>query len=104
MEKKPLTDLTSKKAPASLLTWTAKEQTAFDTLKDSLCQTVELYVPQIGKLFILRTDASGVAIGACLSQKVDDNASVDEKGTGEHPIAFCSQKTPTQCNLQFEYS
>jgi hypothetical protein len=46
----------------------------------------------------LRTDASGVAVGACLNQLAIEDAIVDEKGTGERPIAFCSQKlTPTQC-------
>jgi hypothetical protein len=57
-------------------------------------------VPQIGKLFIVQTDASGVAVGACLSQKCDDSVVVDEMATGERLIAFASQKlTKTQSSL-----
>jgi hypothetical protein len=94
---KPLTDLTSKKVPF-IIPWSEREQEAFDLLKERLCNATALYTPQIGKLFILRTDASGVAVAACLSQLSDDNTVVDEKGTGERPVAFGSQKlSPTQC-------
>lgn len=94
---KPLTDLTSKKIP-SVIPWTDREQVAFDTLKEKLCQATALHTPRIGTLFIIRTDASGVAVAGCLNQLIDDRFVVDEKGTGEKPIAFCSQKlTPTQC-------
>ena len=94
---KPLTDLTSKSVP-SVIPWTDREQLAFDTLKDRLCQSTALYTPRIGKLFIMRTDASGIAVAACLNQLENDEVVVDEKGTGERPVAFCSQKlTPTQC-------
>lgn len=92
---KPLTDLTSSKVSFD---WTDREQNAFDTLKDRLCKATALYTPRIGKLFIIRSDASGVAVAACLSQQTDDSIEVNEKGTGERPVAFCSQKlTPTQC-------
>lgn len=77
------------------------EQLAFDTLKDKLCRTTELHVPRIGELFIMRTDASGVAVAGALSQLTAGNEAstndVTEKGDGEMPIAFCSQKlTATQ--------
>jgi hypothetical protein len=41
---KPLTDLTSNKVP-SVIPWTDREQLAFDTLKDKLCQSISLYTP-----------------------------------------------------------
>ena len=96
---KPLTDLTSKKMPFTLV-WGTVEQQAFETLRDRLCSATELFAPCIGKLFVIRADASGLAVGASLSQKTngDENVdNVDVKGTGEHPVAFCSQKlTKTQ--------
>jgi hypothetical protein len=93
---KPLTDLTSRKAPVKLV-WTDKEQQAFDKLKEELCKQSELYRPRIGSRFVIRTDASGIAVAACLSQPEVETGEVNEKGTGEKPIAFCSQKlNPTQ--------
>jgi len=54
--------------------------------------------PKIGALFFMRTVVSGVAVAACLNQLANDDIIVDENGTGERPVAFCSQKlTPTQC-------
>ena len=95
---KPLTDLTASKIP-SVIPWTDKEQAAFDTLKERLGGATALYLPKVGQLFILRTDASGIAVAGCLSQLINDDSLVDEKGTGERPVAFCSQKlTPTQRN------
>jgi hypothetical protein len=97
---KPLTDLTSNKSPKNL-PWREVEQLAFDTLKDKLCQATQLHVPRIGELFVLRTDASGIAVAGALSQLIAGaggaTSDVTEKGDGEMPIAFCSQKlTATQ--------
>jgi hypothetical protein len=39
-----------------------REQLAFDALKEKLCEATQLHVPKIGKLFVIRTDASGVAV------------------------------------------
>jgi hypothetical protein len=94
---KPLTDLTSKKAPYTLV-WTQREQHAFEQLKEKLCEATSLFVPKIGRLFIIRTDASGVAVSECLSQKTDDDVTVDENGLGEYPVAFYSQ-TLTEAQL-----
>jgi phospholipid-translocating ATPase len=92
---KPLTDLTSSKVSFS---WTDREQIAFDTLKDRLCLATALYTPKIGKLFIIRSDASGVEVAECLNQLIDDSNEVNEKVTGERHVAFCSRKlSPTQC-------
>jgi hypothetical protein len=88
---KPLTDLTSGK-PSRSFVWSLEHETAFLTLKECLCNVVSLNVPRISSLFVLRTDASGVAISGCLYQRDDDiidNVSVS--GEGEHPISFFSQ-------------
>ncbi|KAG9282328.1 hypothetical protein AMEX_G970, partial [Astyanax mexicanus] len=51
--------------------WTQECQTAFQTLKDKLVSAPILTFPDPGQTFILDTDASDVAIGAILSQKID---------------------------------
>jgi RNase H-like domain found in reverse transcriptase len=92
----PLTNLTSNKTPMNI-PWTDSEQKAFDVLKNKLCSATALYTPRIGQPFVLRSDASGIAVAACLSQLGDGYTSVSERGIGERPVAFCSQKlTPTQ--------
>lgn len=46
-------------------------------------------MPRIGGLFVLRTDASGVAVSGCLYQLDNDNEdNVVVTGVGEKPIAF----------------
>jgi len=60
---KPLTDLTMNKCPV-VLPWTETEQRAFERLKESLCISTGLHTPRIGQLYVLRTDASAVAIGS----------------------------------------
>ena len=61
--------------------WDDEQQSAFDTLKQSLVSPVILTVPQKDEPFILDTDASNVAIGAQLSQV---------QGGAEKVIAFAS--------------
>lgn len=51
---------------------------SFETIKQKLCEHVELYQPNFDKPFELTTDASNFAIGAVLSQ-------------GKHPITFISR-------------
>jgi hypothetical protein len=89
---KPLTDMTSIKK-VKQLPWCAEHETAFNKLKIALCEAVSLHVPRVGGLFILRTDASGVAISGCLYQREDDVIeNVVVTGDGEKPISFYSQK------------
>ena len=78
-----LTDLTRKAAPTEVQ-WNSQCQKAFDTLKDSLCQSPLLHSPDFSKQFILQTDASERGVGAVLSQIDDDKQ--------EHPVAFFSKK------------
>ena len=78
-----LTDLTRKAAP-TVVQWNSRCQKAFDTLKNSLCESPLLHGPDFSKQFILQTDASERGIGAVLSQNDDDQQ--------EHPVAFFSKK------------
>ena len=56
----------------------------FNRLKECLCSEPILRCPDFSLLFVLKTDASGRAIGAVLSQLV---------GNGEeHPVAYYSRK------------
>jgi len=76
---KPLTTLMRKKVR---FTWSQEAQQAFDRLKEALMEITSLSFPIPYLPCILDTDAWDVAIGAVLSQKVDDE---------ERPIAFFSQ-------------
>ncbi|KAL7856991.1 hypothetical protein SRHO_G00158900 [Serrasalmus rhombeus] len=64
----PAHKLTEKGVPFK---WTQECQTTFQTLKNKLVNAPILTFPDPGQTFILDTDASDVAIGAILSQKVD---------------------------------
>jgi len=75
----PLTRLTSKQMHFE---WTPEAQAAFKALKQALMEATSLAFPIPNVTCILDTDASEVAIGAVLSQKID--------GT-ERPIAFFSR-------------
>ena len=82
----PLIDMTKKYARFK---WTSECQTAFDFLKESLTVVPLLAYPDTNKPYVLYTDASNNCIGACLTQKTDDEE--------EKPIYFLSHKlSPTQ--------
>ena len=85
-----LTELTKKAAP-NKVKFTPEQSDAFTLLKKLLSECASLHSPNYTKDFIIRSDASDIAIGACLLQK-------DENGE-EKPIAFLSSKlTPSQRN------
>ena len=77
----PLTELTKDDA---VFTWGAKEQAAFDALKDRLTRAPVLAHPDPEKQFILHTDASGFAVSGVLSQQQDDGS--------VRPLAYMSKK------------
>ena len=79
---RPLTDLTRKNSP-DVVPWNKSCQDAFDSLKVKLGSTPILILPDQNKPFVLRTDASGDSLGACLMQ---------DAGKGLQPIAFASKK------------
>ena len=62
---KPMTDLTKKDTSFH---WTDKQQLAFDTLKQKLCEAPVLQYPNFEKTFTLIADASNERLGAILSQ------------------------------------
>jgi hypothetical protein len=75
----PLNQLTKNSVP---FCWTNEAQTAFDALKKAVSTAPVLAMPNVDLPFLVTTDASNFAIGAVLSQ---------EKGDGEHPVAFMSK-------------
>lgn len=66
----PLVSLTKKYAKFK---WNDQCQQAFDYIKDSLTVIPLLSYPDPNKEYILYTDASDTAVGACLVQPMDDN-------------------------------
>jgi len=72
----PLTRLTRKMARFE---WTEKAQLSFEALKKALVEATSLAFPVPQEHCILDTDASDVAVGAVLSQRIDGI---------ERPIAF----------------
>ena len=79
----PLTDLTKNQAP-SKTDITEEILQAFELIKDALCSAQVLRTVRYDRDFIIQTDASDYAVGACLAQ-------IDDEGN-EHPIAFASSK------------
>ena len=61
--------------------WTEEAQQSFETLKKALVEATSLAFPVPQEPCVLDTDASDVAVGAVLSQKIDGM---------ERPIAFLS--------------
>jgi hypothetical protein len=62
--------------------WWAEHQTAFDLLKQALCEAPVLQIPDFTKEFILVTDVSDRAVSAVLHQRVSE---------GLAPISFHSR-------------
>ena len=73
----PLHALTRKDA---VFDWNSDCQSAFEELKERLTKAPVLAYPQLDKAFQLETDASGLGVGAVLSQVQEDGKN--------HPIAY----------------
>ena len=52
--------------------WGAEQQTPFENIKARLCGNLLLQRVNPDKPFVLRTDASGYAVGASLEKMVDE--------------------------------
>ena len=75
-----LTMLTRKEIP---FVWSEEQQEAFEILRDSLITEPLLIYPDFRTPFTLTTDASGYALGAIISQKVEKDSL---------PITYASQQ------------
>jgi hypothetical protein len=87
----PLVSLTKK---YTMFKWSDECQKAFDYLKESLTIVPLLTIPDPTKEYILYTDASDTAIGACLAQPLDEKE-LGLKIPGirnERPICYLSHK------------
>jgi len=81
-----ITELTKKDAP-NQIKWTDGHQQTFVKLNECLCNATRQHMIEYGKPYGIPADASGLAVGCCLTQW-DDRAV---------PIAFASRKlNPTQ--------
>jgi hypothetical protein len=76
---KPMLTLLKKDEPFN---WDNKQQQAFDRLKDMLIKAPILTYPDFDKSFVIYTDASGIGLGAVLSQIKEGK---------EHVIAYASR-------------
>ena len=79
---KPLHNALMKKEPEKL-SWTSQMEKAFTSLKNSPSDNPVLLAPNLLKPFTLCTDASGVGLGAVLSQE-------DHNGL-DRPVAYYSR-------------
>ncbi|GFT19493.1 retrovirus-related Pol polyprotein from transposon 297 [Trichonephila clavipes] len=79
----PLTSLTKKNILKDI-PWESSAEDSFVRLKEELAKMLSLHTPDLSRPFLLFTDASATAIGACLAQHNDHME--------EMPIAFFSKK------------
>lgn len=79
----PISDLTKTLTQGSKFIWTPAAQIAFETMIDALCSAPVLVLPDPSKPYVVTTDASGYALGACLMQ---------DHGNGLQPIVYMSKK------------
>lgn len=83
----PLTKLTKKDTPFK---WTEDQETAFQMLKDMCTTSPTLRIFDVKLPIQIETDASDLAIGACLTQEFEGK---------RHPLAYYSRKmTPAEQN------
>ena len=83
----PLTDRIRKGEP-NRIKWEESQEKAFNTLKHRVTSAPILHLPDLTLIFILRSDASEVGLGAVLLQ---------EKNGEKFPTAYASKKmTPCQ--------
>ncbi|XP_064468593.1 uncharacterized protein LOC135380865 [Ornithodoros turicata] len=84
----PLTNMTNRRTPQRL-PWSEEATRSFQEIKEALANAPSLFAPDPSRDYILATDASGSAVGACLAQEHENGR--------ECPVAFLSRKlTPAQ--------
>ena len=85
----PMTDLLKKESLEPLV-WSKIAAESFEKLKSMLCKSPILHLPNKEKMFVVRSDASSVGVGALLLQYDNEIP---------HPIAYASRKLlPRECN------
>ena len=77
-----LSNLTKKGRPDKIC-WTGECNEAFKSIQNRLSNIPILRLPDLSQKFILRTDASGTGIGACLLQEFEGIL---------HPVLYASRK------------
>ena len=98
LEKLKVGRVDGKKGSKFKLTWTDTEIAAFETLKRAMMEKLSLQVVNPDWPFVLRTDASGFAIGAVLEQTprvVGMPTLADSQDGKTVPVAFMSRKLTT---------
>ena len=78
----PLTDLLRKNMPDKIV-WGDDQERSFQTIKSHLLSEPVLKLPDLGKPFVIRTDASDVGMAACILQEYDSIL---------FPVVFASKK------------
>jgi RNase H-like domain found in reverse transcriptase/Reverse transcriptase (RNA-dependent DNA polymerase) len=79
----PITELTRKKGRYKGIEWTKECDDTLHSIKTLFAEQPILRLPDLGRPFLLATDASAFGIGACLMQEVD---------THLHPVVYVSRK------------
>eukprot|EP00253_Pinus_taeda_P024738 PITA_24738 len=77
---RPLTNLIKKNS----VLWTDAAQRAFVALKQTMCSTPILALPEFTKYFVTKCDASGIGIGDVLMQEGRPLAFTSQKPSGKH--------------------
>lgn len=85
---RPLSKLTSKKVK---FVWSEEVNESFDALKTALVSAPILRCPDFNEPFYIHADASSYAVGAVLTQRIDNC---------DHPIAYCS-RTLNKCEINY---
>ena len=90
--------LDGKKGSKFPLTWSEEEKLAFETPKKAMLKQMSLQVVNPAWSFVLRTDASGCAIGVVLEQapRVEGMPTLADTASWKIvPVAFMSRKLTT---------
>lgn len=84
----PISELTSKNFNWDRASWKRDYEADFALLKEALTKACAVYYPDYNLDWVLRTDASDLAVGAVLIQR----AIRDDQSVVEQPLGFASQK------------